>query len=703
MIKVPGFVISHLLGRGTYGHVYFGKKFGSSKPVAIKCIMKSKLGKQARDNLVSEISILKALEHPHIVCMLDFTWDSSFVYIIMEFCGGGDLSRYMKQKRKLDELLVQHFLQQLALALQYLKSKNIVHMDLKPQNILLTSVNHPSLKLADFGFAQCIKEIAKRNEIRGTLLYMAPEIFREGVCHPSCDLWSIGIILYECLFGTSPYGHITVEELKENLLSDKPIKFPSTSDISEPCAQLLRDLLKRNPSERLNHEQFFSHPFIDLDHLPSAQSMDKATEYFDQAPKLESLGKLCEAYSCYLEGLNHLMAAYNYEQIRFKKSEIRKLMKYYLLKTESLKLELCFTGHTNVDSSSSSHLMTINPSNQAFHLPDPIVPAKCYEVSQQPKVNMNASNKNPLHFSTKEKNDCQVKSESLPTSNACHRPLNAITSNNSKYFKGELLLKDSVERIDDCLSSDKTGIVTRIKHWFSRQNAKKENTYESGGRNIDRVPTALLVDVDHVNSTHLSSESRNSLPSKIPSPTSPCCNLASPTKKEKQYLTHSQSANSSTIEPTIISREMSSSLDSTKFTNTQLESEPSAKSIDNLDGLIEKIDRSHLQELDSCSDVVGLFLNRFDELISKDCLQEALVYFENEFANCLKVAQNDSNVENRNIVFKKLTLAMDKAEKLKANLNFSNRLADANETSDFQVGEEVLDETSQEEDGCTFM
>ncbi|KAH8870881.1 Serine/threonine-protein kinase ULK3 [Schistosoma japonicum] len=529
---------------------------GSTKPVAIKCIMKSKLGKQARDNLVSEISILKALEHPHIVCMLDFTWDSSFVYIIMEFCGGGDLSRYMKQKRKLDELLVQHFLQQLALALQYLKSKNIVHMDLKPQNILLTSVNHPSLKLADFGFAQCIKEIAKRNEVRGTLLYMAPEIFREGVYHPSCDLWSIGIILYECLFGTSPYGHITVEELKENLLSDKPIEFPSTSDISEPCAALLRDLLKRNPSERLNHEQFFSHPFIDLDHLPSAQSMDKA-------------------------------------------------LKYYLLKTESLKLELCFTSHANVDSSSSSQLKAINPNNQTFHLPDPIVPSK---------VNMNSSDKNPPHLSTKGKDDCQVRSNSLPTSNVCHRPLNAITSSDSKYFKGELSLTDSVEGIDDCLSSDKTGIVTRIKHWFSRQNAKKKNTYEPKGRN-NRIPTALLVDVDHTDSTHLSTESRNSLPPKIPSPTSSCCNAANPTEKEEQYLTQNQSVNSSTTEPTIISHTISSSLDSTKFTNTQLESEPSAKSVDVLDGLMERIDRSHLLEPDTSNDVVVSFLNKFNELV----------------------------------------------------------------------------------------
>ncbi|CAH8560022.1 unnamed protein product [Schistosoma intercalatum] len=521
-----------------------------------------KLSNQARDNLVSEISILKALEHPHIVRMLDFTWDASFVYIIMEFCGGGDLSRYLRLKRRLDELLVQRFLQQLALALQYLKSKNIVHMDLKPQNILLTSINNPSLKLADFGFAQCIKETAKKNEVRGTLLYMAPEIFCEGFYHPSCDLWSIGIILYECLFGTTPYGQITIEKLKEKLVAvDEQIKLPSTNEISKPCAALIHGLLKRNPSERLKHEQFFSHPFIDLDHAPSAQSLDKAAEYLKRAPQLQSLGKLCEAYDCYLEGLNHLMAAYNYEPSRFKKSQIRNLMKDHLLKTESLKLELCLLSHTDVTSSSLPQLEPKTLNSQAVNLPDPIVPVKCYDVSRQPKKNADSSKKGLFHYLPKE----------------TYQPQDSGTS-------------DSVEQINVCLSSDKAGVLTRIKHWFSRQNDKTENPYEYSGK------------------------------------------------------------------------------------------------------------------ASTSSNIVVEFLDKFYKLISRHHLQEALIYFQNEFSNCLKEAQNDSNSKNRSILFKELNLAMDKAEQIKATLNCnSTMMISENESSSFQIGEEVLDENPQEEDQCLLM
>ncbi|CAH8589677.1 unnamed protein product [Schistosoma rodhaini] len=703
MIKVPGFVISQLLGRGTYGHVYMGRKSGSSKPVAIKCIMKSKLSNQGRDNLVSEISILKALEHPHIVRMLDFTWDASFVYIIMEFCGGGDLGRFLRLKRRLDELLVQRFLQQLALALQYLKDKNIVHMDLKPQNILLTSTNNPSLKLADFGFAQCIKETAKRNEVRGTLLYMAPEIFCEGFYHPSCDLWSIGIILYECLFGTTPYGQITIEQLKEKLVTmNEPIKLPSTNEVSKPCAALLHGLLKRDPSERLNHEQFFSHPFIDLDHAPSAQSLDKAAEYLERAPQLESLGKLCEAYDCYLEGLNHLMAAYNYERLRFKKSQIRKLIKDHLLKTESLKLELCLLSHTDMTSSSSPQSEPKTLNSQAVNLPDPIVPMKCYNVSEQPKNNTDSSKKGLFHHLPNEKDDYQssLKSKSLPTSET-YQLQDSDTSDNFTYFRGDCLSTDSIDKINNCLSSDKSGILNRIKHWFSRQNANIKNPCEFSG-NAKRVPTAILVDVDCVNSTQLPSESLHSTPV-LPSSPSPCPNSKNTTEQE-EHLTHDHAVNSSTTEPTIKSSVKTAPLNSPNFRNSQLESGPNVDSMDMVDGLTEKFDGSRLLELDSSSNIVVEFLDKFYKLISKHRLQEALTYFQNEFSYCLKEAQNDSNSKSRSILFKELNLAMDKAEQLKANLNCNSKMMiGENESSSFQIGEEVLDEDPQEEDQCLLM
>nr|CAH8857313.1 unnamed protein product [Trichobilharzia regenti] len=702
MIKVPGFTVSHLLGRGTYGLVYMGKKFGSCKLVAIKCMMKSRLGKQAQDNLVSEISILKTLEHPHIVCMLDFTWDASYVYIIMEFCGGGDLGRFLKQKRKLDELLVQHFLQQLALALQYLKSKNIIHMDLKPHNILLTSFNNPTLKLADFGFAKCIEGTAHMNEVRGTLLYMAPEIYCEGVYHPSCDLWSVGIILYECLFGAPPYGNANVQQLKELLVKDDPIEVPQTNEISKQCAALIRDLLKRKPSERLTHEQFFSHPFIDLDHIPSAQSIDKANEYLERAPKLESLGKLCEAYDCYLEGLNHLVAACNYEQSRFRKAEIRNLMKNYLIKAESLKSELCLITEMNkVSPSSTSKSHRINGNNSKDNLPDPITPVKCYRVCQQQQQQLQQPKKTSspdLKTDIKRKSPAELKAIS-PSS--MYYPT-ASQTNEINYYLREQLTINSISEINDCLSSDKASVITRVKQWFTRQNYKDEKVYESE-RNKGHVPTGVLVDVNPVKSAQLSSAPVNSH-SLHQSSVSPPLNQNSSSsgsdtlvdRQTNESLANSQSDNSLTnaalpcvnsIPADVAKCENSQSSDSgVKVNSVKIE-----------DDLIQIFGRNQLLELaDNCNKDVIKFLNRFYRLISERRHKEALHYFENDFATCLKAVKSESNPKNRSILYEELKFSMDEAEKIKVNLD------SAAETEGFQVGEEVLDD-DQEQDHCSFM
>lgn len=337
MLSLKNCVVVRKLGQGAYGEVYLAKLKGSGKMVAIKCIPKSKLNKRAQDNLVSEISILQKLRHPHIVRLIDFSWDSERVYLFMEYCAGGDLSQFIRTKRHLPEQVVRHFLRQLALALQYLHKKNIVHMDLKPQNILLTSGTNPILKVSDFGFAQCHKETVKTNELRGTLLYMAPEIYCEGVYHPSCDLWSVGVILYECIFGSAPYAFCDSRTLREKLIAGEAIKLPTYIPISAECAALVKGLLKRNPAERMNHEDFFAHPFLDLKHAPSAKSLDKALEFLESAWDFEKRGDLKPAHEHYTRGLAYLLSAVEYQTSPEEKAELRHLAVRYFEQAEKVK------------------------------------------------------------------------------------------------------------------------------------------------------------------------------------------------------------------------------------------------------------------------------------------------------------------------------------------------------------------------------
>nr|CDS33829.1 serine:threonine protein kinase ULK3 [Hymenolepis microstoma] len=157
------------------------------------------------------------------MALASLQWDSEYVYIFMEYVGGGDLSSFLKTEKHLSEKTIRYFLQQLAFALHYLYERNIVHMDVKPQNILLTTSKPPILKLADFGFAKSMEETVRMNEVRGSLLYLAPEIYKYGVYDKSCDLWSVGIILYQCLFGNTPFHCISKKGVKAKLLEDTPI------------------------------------------------------------------------------------------------------------------------------------------------------------------------------------------------------------------------------------------------------------------------------------------------------------------------------------------------------------------------------------------------------------------------------------------------------------------------------------------------
>ncbi|XP_063099413.1 serine/threonine-protein kinase ULK3 isoform X6 [Cavia porcellus] len=223
--RLDGFVLTERLGSGTYATVYkaYSKK-DTREVVAIKCVAKKSLNKASVENLLTEIEILKGIRHPHIVQLKDFQWDSDNIYLIMEFCAGGDLSRFIHARRILPEKVARVFMQQLASALQFLHERNISHLDLKPQNILLSSLEKPHLKLADFGFAQHMSPWDEKHVLRGSPLYMAPEMVCQRQYDARVDLWSVGVILYEALFGKPPFASRSFLELEEKIRSNRAIE-----------------------------------------------------------------------------------------------------------------------------------------------------------------------------------------------------------------------------------------------------------------------------------------------------------------------------------------------------------------------------------------------------------------------------------------------------------------------------------------------
>ncbi|XP_067871603.1 serine/threonine-protein kinase ULK3 isoform X2 [Heterodontus francisci] len=353
--KLEGFILTEKLGSGTYATVYKAyRKVNSREVVAIKCVSKKSLNKASVENLLTEIEILKMVRHAHIVQLKDFQWDNENIYLIMEFCAGGDLSRFIRSRRRLPERVARRFLQQLASALQYLHQRNISHLDLKPQNVLLSSLTTPHLKLADFGFAQHMSPWDEKHVLRGSLLYMAPEMVCRQQYDARVDLWSVGVILYEALFGRPPFASKSFTELEEKIRSNKAVELPPAAQVSGDCRNLLPRLLERDPEQRITFEEFFTHPFVDLDHMPNAESLEKATALVVEAVQKDQLGDYSAAFSFYCKSLEYFVPALHYESDRRRKTAIRSKVTQYISRAEELKALVAVNNKANFQQAKSA-------------------------------------------------------------------------------------------------------------------------------------------------------------------------------------------------------------------------------------------------------------------------------------------------------------------------------------------------------------
>ncbi|XP_062819527.1 serine/threonine-protein kinase ULK3 [Anolis carolinensis] len=345
--QLEDFILTERLGSGTYATVFKAyRKRNTREVVAIKCVNKKSLNKASVENLLTEIEILKTIRHPHIVELKDFQWDKEYIYLIMEFCAGGDLSRFIHSRRILPEKVARLFLQQLACALKFLHDKNISHLDLKPQNILLSTLDKPHLKLADFGFAQHMSPRDEKHVLRGSPLYMAPEMVCSRQYDARVDLWSVGVILYEALFGRPPFASKSFAELEEKIRSNQPIELPSRPRLSPECRDLLQRLLKRDPQQRLSFQAFFAHPFVDMEHMPSGESLGKATALVTEAVKKDQAGDASSALSLYSKALEYFVPALYYETDIRRKEAIRSKVSQYISRAEQLKVLVASNNKT---------------------------------------------------------------------------------------------------------------------------------------------------------------------------------------------------------------------------------------------------------------------------------------------------------------------------------------------------------------------
>jgi MAP/microtubule affinity-regulating kinase len=261
--EIKNYDIGSQLGSGAYATVKSSVNKTTGQTVAIKIYEKYKLASSQRKNCVNrEVRVLKNIRHPHIAKFYDVIETPREVYIIMELVKGHSLLHYIKQKseKRLAEYEAIRIFKQVLSAIEYCHNMNVVHRDIKMENILLD--DRLDAKLIDFGFSTWVIPSQKLKIFCGTPSYMAPEIVNKKEYYgPPADMWSLGILLYAMLCGHFPFRARTEFELYHNISKGL---FTVPSHVSDGAKKLISKLLIVDPKRRITAERTAIDPSLNL-------------------------------------------------------------------------------------------------------------------------------------------------------------------------------------------------------------------------------------------------------------------------------------------------------------------------------------------------------------------------------------------------------------------------------------------------------
>eukprot|EP00794_Sanderia_malayensis_P007467 gene7467-8296_t len=263
-MPLENYLIDKVIGKGSYGEVSLAKHKKDKKQYVIKKIDLHGASEKERNFSEQEVQILAKLRHPNIVSYKEsFQTSDGFLHIVMGYCEGGDLytklKEYGKRNEYLSERQIVEWFVQIAMALQYMHDRNILHRDLKTQNIFLTKSK--IIKIGDLGIARVLESTSDMaTTLIGTPYYMSPELFSNKPYNHRSDVWALGCCVYEMATLKHAFNARNMNSLVYKILKGKTPPMPK--QYSEDLCSIIKSMLAYNPSERPSASKILRHPFV---------------------------------------------------------------------------------------------------------------------------------------------------------------------------------------------------------------------------------------------------------------------------------------------------------------------------------------------------------------------------------------------------------------------------------------------------------
>ena len=443
------------LGKGAYGECYIYESTKDFNQYAAKLVNKNKLKRsKAKQSIISEIKIQQSLNHPKIVKIKSCSEDNDYVYIIQELCKNRSLADLLIKRDHLSEFEVQSYMFQLIQGLKYLHDKNIIHRDLKTNNIFLN--DQLELKIGDFGLiAKLEGRRDRRNTFCGTTYYMAPEVINPGKKGYSfeVDIWSMGVIMYKLLTGKYPFDD-NDENIVYKKILDGHFSFPEKPYISNVAKDLIKQILVIDPKLRPGLNQIIYHDFFHMNIFPKypdikfytqEPSPDEKRKYMPDIDNDHKEVKIKELYKLIVNDIHEVkyedIKQYDLNNLNNSLSEINKV-EYWITYLHDSRYGFCYYQVNNGLAGiiyKKEQEINYNGTHLIFNSDDNIL----YEINNDDEINSYEVDKCPDNL--KEKFD-EFMTYHIKTKNAINR------AENAKNHKNENTEKNSEKNKNNSIS-----------------------------------------------------------------------------------------------------------------------------------------------------------------------------------------------------------------------------------------------------------